>query len=176
MAAPSQRQPPLQVPWLECRRQRRARTLSPPSPRTEEHLQACSIRLEVQLQLRRIGNHLCRHLGWSAGGKTRRARTPSPPPPRTEEQPQACSIRWEVQWQLRRKGNHPFAGALVGVPAAETSTHIESAFASHRGASASLLDQMGGGSSTLPIAFLRGPLDLFGLQQGVMGMMRKRYC
>ena len=39
---------------------------------------------------------------------------------------------------------HTFAGALVGVPAAETSTHTESASASHRGASASLLDQVGG--------------------------------
>ena len=37
-----------------------------------------------------------------------------------------------------RGGNH---SPLTGVPAAETSTHLESAAASHRGATASLLDQ-----------------------------------
>ena len=36
-----------------------------------------------------------------------------------------------------RGGNH---SPLTGVPAAETSTHLESAAASHRGATASLLD------------------------------------
>ena len=41
---PSQRQTHLQVPGWSARWQRRARSLSPPPPRTEEQPQACSIR------------------------------------------------------------------------------------------------------------------------------------
>ena len=120
MAAPSQRQSHLQ---------RRARTLSPPPPpRTEEQPQACSIR-------------------WSFdGGFFAKANTLQGAwlecRPRTEEQPQACSFKSELAWRLRHKGKHITCRCLIGVPAALTSTHLESASALHQQAAASLLDHL----------------------------------
>ena len=77
MAAPSQRHAPVlckMFPWLECRRQNTSThivrlRLAP----TEEQLQACSIRWDVQWPLCRKGKHLCRCLGRSAGGRDEHA-------------------------------------------------------------------------------------------------------
>ena len=132
---PSQRQRPAGA-WLECQRQRRARTLSPLPPCTVEQPQACSISRRGSMaapsqQQRPAG-------AWLECQRQRRARTLSPHPPRTVEQPQACSISaFPVDSFTKAKT----CRCLVGVPAAETSTHLESASASHRGAAASLLDQ-----------------------------------
>ena len=81
--------------------------------------------------------------------REKRARTLSPPPPRTVEQPQACTIsRIFMAAPLQRQtqsykcmiggGKH---SALFIVQEAETSKHLESAPASHRGAAASLHDE-----------------------------------
>ena len=56
------------------------------------------------------------------------------PPLQTVEQPQACSISWRAAWQLRRKAQPPACASscwrhslCTGVPAADTSTHLEPA-------------------------------------------------
>ena len=81
---------------LECQRQRRARTLSPPLSRTVEQSQAGSIsRSFMAAASVALGRPTCRCL--LPGGnhappechRQRRARTLRLPPPRTVEQPQA---------------------------------------------------------------------------------------
>ena len=78
---------------------------------------------------------------WSACWWQRRTHTLSPPPPRTVKQQQACSIGQSFMVAPLQRQTH-LHRCLVGVPAAETSTHFESALTSHCGAAEeSLLDQ-----------------------------------
>ena len=83
--------------------------------------------------------------------RQRRARTLSRPPPCMVDQSQACLHDMsECPYAFRCKSK-PHSGAGAGasrqafftgrVPAAETSTHLESGSALHGGAAASLLDQ-----------------------------------
>ena len=71
-----------------------------------------------------------------------RARTLTPPPPRTVEQPQACLIsRGYLAASAAKESNHMQDKGPAGETVGETSTHLDSASASHRGAAASLLNQ-----------------------------------
>ena len=109
---------PLQVPChlgmhcsLECWRQRRARTLSPPLPRTMKNTHFCSIsRSSMAAPLQRQNHNHAGAWSWRPAHSTcvftrqRRARTLRPPQSRTMEQPQACSISRSfmaasLQWQ-----------------------------------------------------------------------------
>ena len=133
----------LQVTGRSASGHRRARTLSPPQPRTEEQPQACSIRWSF-INAGAVARSTHTHLqvpGWSAGGQ-KRARTLSPPPPRTEEQPQACSIRWSFDGGSVAKAN-TLQGAWLECRRqrrARTLSPPPSCIV-HRGAAASLLGQ-----------------------------------
>ena len=84
--------------------------------------------------------------------ETTHARTLSRPPPRTVEQPQACSISLSCMVAFVAKPKQPDLHVFLSPggkhsPPPECqrqrrSTHLESASASHRGAAASLLDQL----------------------------------
>ena len=111
-----------------------------PPPRTTKQPQACSTRCRVFMAAPSQGKHTCRCLGWSAGGRDEHAHCV-----RLRLAPRSSrkldrTVRSSVHGGSVAKANTP-AGALVGVPAAETSTHIASASASHFGAAASLLDR-----------------------------------
>ena len=140
------------------RRQRRARTLSLPPPRTVEQPQACSIsRSFMTALLQRPSHDILQVPGrsgrqalsqQSASKSERRARTLSLPPPRTVEQPQACSIRRSfiaasLQRQPHCRQVHSLGRkySFTKCQQTETSTHLESASVSHRRAAASLPHQ-----------------------------------
>ena len=83
----------------ECQRQRRARTLSLPPPRTVEQPQPCSISRSLVAAPPNNGKHFLHQVAGRSGKHSplkcqrhRRARTLSLPSPRTVEQPQPCSI------------------------------------------------------------------------------------
>ena len=117
VAAASTLQPSARAPEAE----RRARTLSPPPPRTMEQPQACSISREhhggsvaprqtpvLQVLGRRGGKHSPTRV------PERRARTLSQPPSCTVEQPQACSTSRELHGGSVAKANTPTGASWSG--------------------------------------------------------------
>ena len=83
MAAPSQSQAHLADAggWLECRRQRRARTVESASASHRGAAAGLLTQAELRWRLCRKGKVFLKMAGWSAGGRDEHAPW-SPPPPR----------------------------------------------------------------------------------------------
>ena len=136
---------------LSARRQRRARTLSPCSPRTVEHRRKLAPSVGASWRLR-CGPQSVQVLGRGSKHshaeckRQRRARTLRPPPPCTVQHPQACSISESVmaaplQTTISAGAWSRWQAICTRVPKADTSTHLASASTLHRAALASLLHQ-----------------------------------
>ena len=123
----------------------RARSLSPPTPTSMDALGRlrCSRQTTCKCAVLAAST-----LHQSASGRHEHAQF-SLPPPITVEQQQACYINGSLRSAPLQQPNHLQVHELgpggkhspTRVQAADTSTHLESTTALHRGAAASLLDQ-----------------------------------